>query len=229
MRLNVPRVLTLYLAWTGVACGTLLAGIGGMLPFGLGSIGPDAAFVGLIEAELFFVTIVWPFFMPRLILPAGAGAVRTAGPGGEQHLLLLQVGILLIVALPLALVGQNLSEIGAGDFLRAQLLVGAIAAFVTLLLDGPSGSRTRSWYFLGCFVASALFPFLGFLSGELGRGTGLGFLAAVSPFWAAAQLRDGAPLSWAPGVQAAIFGVLALALVAAGPFRRPVDSTAPRP
>ena len=225
MRLNVPRALSLYLAWMGLTCGTLLAGIGGMLPFGLGAMGPDAAFLGLIEAELFFVTVVWPFFMPRLLLPEATAAVRTAGPGGEPHLLILQVGVMLVVALPLALVSRNLSQIGAGEFFRAQLLVGSIACFVTVLLDRPAGSRIRNWYFLGFFAASALFPFLGFLAGE--RGQGMGFLAAVSPFWAAAQFKADAALSWAPGAQAAIFGVLALALLAAGPFRRPVDSTAP--
>jgi len=226
MRLNVPRALSLYLAWMGLTCGTLLAGIGGMLPFGLGAMGPDAAFLGLIEAELFFVTVVWPFFMPRLLLPEATAAVRTAGPGGEPHLLILQVGVMLVVALPLALVSRNLSQIGAGEFFRAQLLVGSIACFVTVLLDRPAGSRIRIWYFLGFFAASALFPFLGFLAGE--RGQGMGFLAAVSPFWAAAQFKADAALSWAPGAQAAIFGVLALSLLAAGPFRRPVDSPAPR-
>ncbi len=224
-RLNVPRALSLYLAWMGLTCGTLLAGIGGMLPFGLGAMGPDAAFLGLIEAELLFVTVVWPFFMPRLIVPEAAAVTRTAGPGGESHLLILQVGVMLVVALPLALVSRNLAQIGAWDFFRAQILVGAIACFVTALLDRPAGSRIRSWYFLGFFAASALFPFLGFLAGELGRGTGLNFLAAVSPFWAAAQFRSDAALSWAPNAQAAIFGVLALALLVAGPFRRPVDST----
>jgi len=221
MRLNVPRALALYLAWMGLTCGTLLAGIGGMLPFGLGAIGPEAAFLGLIEAELFFVTVVWPFFMPRLLLPEAAAAVRTAGPGGEPHLLILQIGVMFVVALPLALVSQNLSQIEAGEFFRAQVLVGAIACFVTVLLDRPAAARIRSWYFLGFFTVSALFPFLGFLSGEVERGQGLGFLAAVSPFWAASQFRSEAALSWAPGVQAAIFGVLAMALLVAGPFRRP--------
>lgn len=97
-RLNVPRALTLYLAWMGLTCGALLAGIGGLLPFGLGAVGPDAAFIALVEAELFFVVVVWPFFMPRLILPQAAAAVKTAGPGAESHLLILQVVVLLVVA-----------------------------------------------------------------------------------------------------------------------------------
>lgn len=227
-RLNVPRVLSLYLAWMGLTCGTLLAGIGGMLPFGLGAMGPDAAFLGLIEAELFFVTVVWPFFMPKLILPEAAAAVRTAGPGGEPHLLILQIGVLLGVAMPLALVSRNLSQISPGEFFRAQLLVGAIACFVTVLLDRPAGSRVRSWYFLGFFVVSALFPFAGFLARETGSGGGLDFLSAVSPFWAAAQFRSDAALSWAPGAQAAVFGVLALALLFSGAFTRRVDA-APSP
>jgi hypothetical protein len=134
--------------------------------------------------------------------------------------------VMLVVALPLALVGRNLSQIGAGEFFRAQLLVGAIACFVTVLLDRPAGDRVRTWYFLGFFAVSALLPFVAFLSGELGGGQGLDVLAAVSPFWAAAQFKAEAALSWAPGVQAAIFGVLALALLAAGAIRRPVDSPA---
>ncbi|HEU4335231.1 MAG TPA: hypothetical protein VFT32_12110 [Candidatus Eisenbacteria bacterium] len=223
-RFNVPGVLSLYLAWMGLTCAALLAGIGGMLPFGIGSLGPDAAFLGLIEAELFFVTVVWPFFMPKLILPQAAAATKIVGPGGEPHLLILQVGVMLGVAMPLALVSRNLSQIGTGEFFKAQLLVGAIACFVTALLDRPEARRVRTWYFLGFFALSALAPFVAFLAGEMGAGGGAGFLAAVSPFWAAAQFRSEAALSWAPGAQAAIFGVAALVLLSMGAFRQPVDS-----
>ena len=225
MKLNVPGTLVLYLAWMGLTCGVLLAGIGGLLPFGLGALGPDAAFLGLIEAELFFVMVVWPFFMPRLILPEALAASRKVGPGGESHLLFLQVIVMLVVALPLALVSRNLAEIETGVFIRAHLLVAAIAGFVTVLLNRPSAARLRPWYFLGFFAVSALVPLAAFLGGELGPG-GMNFLAAISPFWAAAQLRTDAALAWAPGAQAAVFGVLALALLAAGFLRRPVDSPA---
>ena len=219
-RLNVPRALALYLAWMGVTSGTLLAGIGGLLPFGLGSVGPDAAFVGLIEAEIFFVTVLWPFFIPRLILPEARAATQTSGPGGESHFLMLQIGVLLAVALPLAIVSRNLSQVDGSDFFRSQLLVGAIGCFVTVLLGRPEAARIRTWYFLGFFVVAALFPFAAFLSGGMKRG-GLDFLAAASPFWAAAQFRAEAPLSWAPGAQAAIYGALAIAVLSMEMFRRP--------
>jgi hypothetical protein len=227
MRLNVPRAVALYLAWVGLTCGVLVAAIQGVLPFRLGAVGPDAVFLALVEAEIFFVTVVWPFFMPRLILPkAGVEAVRTAGPGAEPHLMILQVGVLLVVALPLALVSQNLSEISVGQFFQGHLQVAALACFVTVLLAVLGEARVRPWYFLGFFTVSALFPFLEFLSAETGGSPRLGFLAAVSPFWGAAQLQSGAPLGWAPGVQAAIFGVLAVGLLAAAPFLRPVDAPA---
>lgn len=222
-RLNVPRALALYLAWMGITCGTLLAGIGGLLPFGLGAVGPEAAFVGLIEAELFFVTVLWPFFIPRLILPEAKAAAQTAGPGGESHFLMLQVGVLLAVALPLALVSRNLSQIDGGAFFRSQLLVAAVGCFVTVLLNRPAAARIRTWYFLGFFVVAALFPFLAFLSGEMTRG-GLDFLAGASPFWAGAQFRSEAPLSWAPGAQAAIYGGLAVLILSIGRF---MSRTAP--
>jgi hypothetical protein len=221
-RLNVPRALTLYLAWMGLTCGALLAGIGGLLPFGLGAVGPDAAFIALVEAELFFVVVVWPFFMPRLILPQAAAAVKTAGPGAESHLLILQVVVLLVVALPLALVSQNLSEISAMQFLMAQVLVGLAASFVTALLDRPEGSRVRTWYFLGAFVVGALFPFVSFLGGELG-GLRLGWLADASPFWAAASFRSESALTGALAVQVAVLGVLTGFLMIWGAVRRPVD------
>ncbi|HTF55952.1 MAG TPA: hypothetical protein VK661_01675 [Planctomycetota bacterium] len=220
MQLNVPRALALYLAWTGLTCGALLVAIGGMLPFGLSSMGPDGIFLCLMEVELFFVTVLWPFFMPRLLRPAVEGAIKTAGPGAESHLLILQVGVLLVVALPLALVTQDLSQITVGQFFRGHLLVGAIACFVTALVGQLGWARTRPWYFLAFFTFSALFPFLGFLSGEVGGGSRLEFLAVLSPFWAAAQLQPGASISWAPGAQAAVFGLLAVALLATGPFLR---------
>src|SRR5690349_5032468 len=222
-RFNVPGVLSLYLAWMGLTCAALLAGIGGMLPFGIGSLGPDAAFLGLIEAELFFVTVVWPFFMPRLILPQAATVTKIVGPGSEPHLLILQIGVMLGVAMPLALVSRNLSQIGTGEFFLAQLLVGVIACFVTALLDLPGMGRIRHWYFLGFFMCSALCPFVGFLGREMGIDW-VGNLSVLSPFWAAAQFRSDAAMRLVPMIQVFVFGLAAMALLILAPFLRPVDS-----
>ncbi len=222
MKLDVPRAVVLHVLWAACLAGALLVGAGGLLPFRLGAAGPDQALALVVHAELFFVIFVWPLFIPRIL------TAREGGPAawGEGHLLGAQVLLLLVVALPVALVGQDLADAEVSALFRGQVMVLGLGFFVTALHDALGAARVRRGYFLGAFLASALLPFLGYLSIEFGVGSGLGFLAAVSPFWGAAQLAPGAALGWAPLVQSAIFGVLALGLFAAAPFLRRVDAPA---
>ncbi|MBI4564030.1 MAG: hypothetical protein HY716_04970 [Planctomycetes bacterium] len=226
MRLSVSRALALHLLWTAFTCGALLIAIGGVLPFRLGAIDPPGAFSCLVESEIFFILVVWPFFIPRLCVAAKDDEpMRTLG---ETPLLLSQVAVMFVVALPAALLSRNLADVGTLRFFFGLLLVGVLACFTAavFLILGPR--RATSSYFLGFFVCSALLPFCHYLSGEFAGGPSLAFLAALSPFWSAAQLRPGAPLSWAPAATCAIYGALALLLLASAPFLKtpaPADSS----
>jgi hypothetical protein len=223
MRVNVPRAIGLYLVWLSFISGVLLLAMGDVLPLRLGFITPENAFTCLIEAELFFVLVIWPFFIPRLLVPrapgvapapASPGVVVPTGVSGEGHLLVLQVCVLFVVAMPIAFLCQNLGNVGAREFFTGHLLVATAASFVAALfsLGAERQARLGPWYILGFFVASALLPFLHFLAGAF-AGRSLRFLSALSPFWGASLLDEATPL-----VSAGLFGGAALALFLAMPF-----------
>lgn len=226
MTLNVPRAIGLYLVWLSFICGVLLLAMGDVLPLRIAFVTPENAFTCLIEAELFFVLVIWPFFVTRLLIPAlssGAGGrvegprVQAALPGGvsgEGHLLVLQVCVLFVVAMPVAFLCQNLANVGAREFFTGHLLVATAACFVAALFAAGAERQKRvgPWYFLAFFVASALFPFLHYVAGAYADAS-LRFLSAVSPFWGAVRLDDGIPL-----VSAGLFGAAALGLFLVTPF-----------
>lgn len=224
MKLDVPRAVTVHLLWIGCVGGAFAAAAGGLLPAGIGSIDPESALSAVVHAQLFFVLIVWPYFIPRLVRREGA----TLGTLGESPLLLAQVLLLCAAGLPLALVGENLSEAGISALFRGQLMVLAVGAFVTILHDVLGAARVRPWYFLGAFAVSAVLPYAGYLAAEFAPSWKTGAFAAVSPFWAAENLARDAAHPWAPLTLSAIFGVAAVALLAAAPSMRPVDPSSAR-
>jgi hypothetical protein len=212
MRVDVPRAVVLYLLWLGFISGALIVGMSDLSPLPLGVIDPTNVFTLLIEAELFFVLVIWPFFVPRLLKPKVE--LSAARLGAEGHLLVLQVGVLFVVALPVGLLCQNLASVSPGGFLAGHLLVVVMASFVASLFAIAEERRVSvaPWYLLGMFACAGGFPFAHFLTG--GR---LGWLASASPFWAAAGLGTGAA---APMVLSAVFGGLTVALFGVGPFLR---------
>jgi hypothetical protein len=218
MRVNVPRAIGLYLVWLSFISGVLLLALGDVVPMRLAFITPESAFTCLIEAELFFVLVIWPFFIPKLLVPRAPMPSIPTGVGGEGHLLALQICVLFVVAMPVGFLCQNLANVSAREFAIGHLLVATAAGFVAALWWAGSerGVRMAPWYFLGFFVASAMLPFVHYLAIEH-AGASLGFLSAVSPFWAAAELGSGTPI-----VASVLFGTVALALFMAAPFlRRP--------
>ncbi|MBI2931970.1 MAG: hypothetical protein HYY16_09985 [Planctomycetes bacterium] len=211
MTIHIPRAIVLYLLWLGFISAALLCATGNVLPFGLGFISPEDAFTCLIEAELFFVLVIWPFFIPGLLVRKVS---IPSGVSGHAHLLVLQVCVLFVVALPVAFLCQNLADVGARVFFSGHLLVATAACFVAALfgVGAERKNRVAPWYFLGFFVASAFVPFVHYVAVEF-AGQSLRFLAAVSPFWGAAELDGGAPL-----VGSTLFALAALGLFAAAPF-----------
>jgi hypothetical protein len=215
MRIDVPRAIVMYLLWLGLISGALIIAMADALPIKLGHIRPENAFTLLIEAELFFVVIIWPFFVPRLLKPVTIDLAKTT----ESHLLVLQVLVLFVVALPVALLTTSLADVGAGEFLRGHLLVVVTASFVAAMHELADRRKVAfmPWYLLGAFTVAGLAPFADAL-----RGGEPGLLSALSPFVAAARIEG----AWTFGI-AAVLGTLTLAtMVLSAVGRRPASATA---
>jgi len=185
----------LYLSWIGGLCAGIVVLLGDLLPFPLPFATPANFFAAVVEMEVFFVLLVWPFFVPSL-LRAGCAA----------PMLLAYVAMLLLFSLPLAMIGANVSSVEASALVRTQVLVTALA-----VLGAGIAARLPSalpWYVLGVFWLSAAHPFWFFLQHQMGAPAPA-ISVYISPFWGAAA-AESAP-AW---VQAGLAGVSGLVLLA---------------
>jgi len=189
------KSIPLHLAWLGTLCGSLLLMLADVLPFRLGFVRPETLFVSLTEVELAFVLLAWPAFLPSL--------------GPSVRSLFVEGALLFAAAVPPAVVAANVSNVGPGEFLRAQAIPASLAALAAALhvLGSARGWRVGPWYVLSIFILSAGIPFAAFVSGG-----GMPWAPAISPFWAVARTD---------GTAAAVFSISALVFLgAAGVGRR---------
>lgn len=164
------------------ACLAVLAFLGGAvvlflsdaLPLRLSPLTPERFHGTFLATAVAFVLWVWPFL---------------GRPGeGSRAERLGRAGLLLLLALPLVLVAANLSAAGPGPLFRGLLLIAALAALVTALPAGKPLDLAAS-----LFLAGGL-PFVAFVAHEFGA-VDLGWLAAISPLWAAVEIGRGPDLA----------------------------------
>lgn len=169
-----------WLAFLGAVAAFLLANP-------LASVTPGNFHAILVAAEIAFVLFAWPF------LERGRG--RTA----------VRAALLGALALPLALMAENMSAAGAGALIRGQVLVFALAALVSALRAGEA--RRAPAYLLVAALLSAGLPLAAFLVREFG-GADLGWLVLFSPVWAALDAG-----SWTSVLLAALAAIAAALLM----------------
>jgi hypothetical protein len=188
----------LYLTWIGGLCATVVLLLGDVLPFPVTFATPANFFLCLVQVEVFFALLIWPFFVPAL-----------GRQGAKSVQLPAYLVVLLIFALPLVLIAANVSSVQAAGVVRSQALVAGLA----LLAAGFAANFRNAvpGYIAGVFAFSALPPFELFLQSQMGA-KGAAATLWLSPFWAAAA--DGAP-GW---ILAGLTGVAGMVLLT----RRPV-------
>lgn len=164
-------VLPACLAWLAWLGGVLVLALADPFPLRLTLLAPAGLHGFLVAAEVAFAVIAWPAF------------ARDARGGLRGHA--GRAALLLVLALPLVLVAENVSAAGPVALLRGQALVFALALLASSLRGGEPGRSPA--YVLGAGVACAVLPAAAFVSGEFG-GADLSWLAAFSPLWAAVEL-----------------------------------------
>ncbi|HLY09834.1 MAG TPA: hypothetical protein VKW04_11065 [Planctomycetota bacterium] len=187
------RSSAVYLSWVGGLSGTVVLLLGGVFPHPLPFATPAAFFLSLVEVEIFFALLVWPLLVPSL-----------EKDGFHGLAFLIPVAILILFALPLLLIGANVSGVDAGGVARSQALVAGLATLGAGLACRRGSAMP--WYLLAVFVLSTLPPLSFYLESQMQAKAPLG-TAYLSPFWAAAA--DG-PAAW---VQSAATGVAGLVLL----------------
>ncbi len=181
-----PRALPACLASLAFLGGAVVLFLSDALPLRLSFLTPERFHGVFLATAVAFVLWVWPF----LGRPGEGGRAERLG----------RAGLPLLLALPLLLVAANLSAAGPGPLLRGLLLLAALAALVTALPAGKPVDLAAS-LFLSCGL-----PFVAFVAGEFG-GADLGWLAALSPLWAAVEIGRGPDLACA-GLAALAAGIL---------------------
>ncbi len=216
VRVNLQRAIVVYLTWLGFIGGALALILSDFAPIISSYVRPENLFHFLLYSELFFILVLWPLFIPKVLQEERENPPASAR-SGEVHILLLQVVFLFVLVLPLAFLCQNISNLGLWTFFKGQLQAAVLASFVAALFALATDRKWRVTpaYYLGLFVSAAGLPFLYYLVLEF-AGASLGFLAVLSPFWAASRVEAGSSAL----VQSLIFGAAATGLLLVPAFVR---------
>lgn len=198
--IQIRKAVLLYLYWLAVVAGAVVFFLSGLVPFVSGRVDPVWLVTALAEAEIFFVFVLWPFFIPALF--RSGGEVRTS-------MIFLQAGMLFLFALPLVLVCEGVSRSGLELVFSQQILVVASAVFVGTLFQFSWRMKLRitPFYHAAVVLLGAGVPFAAFLISEYGRPVS-SMLACASPFWAVLRSEPALILS-------ALLALLSGGLVAA--------------
>ena len=223
-RVSLHETIVLYLSWLAFITGAMLIALAGDFPFVSLLITPGDSFQYLLYAQLFFVLVMWPKFIPKILAEDAKHPKLQEGSlqAGSVSLLLIQVVVLSVFMLPVAMICLNISTLDFWTFFKGQLLVIVMASFVaSLFAVGVERKwKMRTWYYFFFFVVSAGFPFLAYFSWDM-YGTSLGFLESLSPFWAASTIEVGST----PLIQSAIYGAATVGLILGPAFLRRTKST----
>jgi hypothetical protein len=169
------------------------------LPF----LNEETLFIAVVELALVFIYLIWPLLLP--------GTLRDS-QGSKDDILnvLMQIMVMMLFALPVMMIAQNLSDAPHGVFLAAFALILGSASLVggVYLMGRSFRIQIAPYYFLVLFVTQAMLPYFGYLVHEVVGGDPSGFVGTFSPFISALHLRtSGAALG-----QAAVFLTLAVAM-----------------
>lgn len=212
VRANLQRTILVYLSFLAFVGVSLVVVLADVLPFLSAYVGPESLFSFLVHSELFFVLVLWPLFIPKIL-------AEETDP--KANILLLQVVVLFVFVLPLAFLCQSISNLDLWTFFKGQLQVAVLASFVASLFTFGAAKQWKiaSSYYLGFFLLAAGLPFVYYLVYEF-TGKSPTFLAAVSPFWAASRL-DATVV-----VQCAVFGAATVGLLLGPAFLKKTRSAA---
>ncbi|MDP6957246.1 MAG: hypothetical protein QF645_00390 [Planctomycetota bacterium] len=110
-RVSLHETIVLYLSWLAFITGAMLIALAGDFPFTSLLITPGDSFQYLLYAQLFFVLVMWPKFIPKILAEDSKRPALQEGSfqTGSVSLLLIQVVVLSVFMLPVAMICLNIS------------------------------------------------------------------------------------------------------------------------
>ncbi|OHB69666.1 MAG: hypothetical protein A2W23_09105 [Planctomycetes bacterium RBG_16_43_13] len=211
---QLRRVILLYLFYLCFVSAVLwlfLAEVSSHLPF----VTPDNIFHLLMEAQLFFVLIIWPLVIPAVLQNTvynikGEGQRPSLNAiSGRVSVLFLQVLMFFILTLPISLMCTSIANLDWIILAKGSVYVFAIALIVAAVFDIGITRKLNiaPIYYLIIFILSAGVPFLYYLMREF-YGRDAIELSVLSPFWCALYIGEGNGTGWLWLMQVAMFAVV---------------------
>lgn len=169
-----------YLWWFIFLAGIIWLLLSDILPIKFKFAEPQNVYYGFVEAELFFVLLLWPIFIPKIL----EAEISLGTSIANVPMLLIQIVAFFILALPLAVICLNIGELGWQALLKGQFFVFILASVVALLFNVTfkRGKDITHLYYFVVFMFSAGAPFLYFILREY-EGKELFALPLLSPFY----------------------------------------------
>jgi|GEM_PF-2603591 len=176
----------------------------------LSFIKPENMYICLVEAELFFILIIWPFFITPT-LDENYPVPKNKFMHGKVSILLLQILLFFILVLPYSLICQNISNVDWVILLKGYVNLLAIALLVTAIFWSAFTRKLyiEPWYYFAVIFLSIGLPFLYYIDLEF-YDENLLALSVFSPFWGALYIDKNIFLGETWLVQSIIFGTSAL-------------------
>jgi hypothetical protein len=208
--------IIIYLLWLGFV--SLIFILFFSLKLENGFITPKYIYHCLLEAELFFILILWPCLLIRILEETVLEDKRAMK---QIKLIFTHIILFFVLALPLVVICEGISRWGIDIALRMHLVVFTYALFVgsVLCLGLRYGIETIPWYYLFIFLSSAGVPFFYYIGLEF-LEVDLSELSIISPFWCAIYIKDSHHWFW----QVVIFGSLTILFFVASFRKKASDS-----
>src|SRR3989304_2150173 len=125
------KISPAYLWWFVFLAGIIWLLLSDVLPIKFKFAQPENVYYGFVEAELFFVLLLWPLFIPKILEAESSLGITI----GNVSMLLIQIVAFFVLALPLAVICFNLSELPWQALLKGQFFVFILASVVALLFN----------------------------------------------------------------------------------------------
>lgn len=174
------RAIHLYLAWLVFISLVSVISLAELSPIKFKILETNYIFLLMIQAELFFVLVVLPWFLPSLMDGFKESWIN----------IVTTIFVLFLFSLPIMLICQNLSSVDGDSFVKAFATVFACTLFVCSLFVTAHLFKIHitPFYFLVLFLVQSMGTFLWYLSLEYDLK--LDFLSALSPFRGVLELSS---------------------------------------
>lgn len=221
------RLIVGYLVWLSMSAFVLICALVPGFPLPASFLNAENAFFILVETQIFFLLFLWPLFM---LSPIDHGIVgqkssseanmtspeTRTGTVSPSRLMLpvFHLLFLIIVALPIIWMSQEVANMEFGATLRFIVVFGMLGLIVSgmSMLGSRAAKPVLGVYLALAFFISVCLPFIHYLTLEF-MGFDLSLAARFSPFWFSVMFVSGGEGISHSVLPLILYGVVAIIII----------------